>query len=261
MGYPFEHPIGNYRRPRAKYGCLVPLFVLGLIAGGLFYLWYNFQSNDSPTEPSDYSKALEDLQTSAAIMDIDNNGIEFSPRATQPAPFGSSTLTTSPVSTAEVMPDETSNLTLERRIYFPNADTFGQIVSVRQVAGGWDVSSLQDLVGHLEGTSWLGDVGNTVLAGHFEDELGRPGPFRYLYVAQVGDRIMIQEGVDSPLQVYEVREVFSTSPDDLEVLRHTQSPRLTLITCDSWNPNRETYEDRLVVVAELIGIFGVDSLP
>lgn len=258
MGYPFEHPIGNYRRPRAKFGCLIPLLVLGLIAGGLVYLWFNFRSVDTPAQQGDYGKALEDLQTSAAIMGIDDDISGTTSNTTQETPSGSGI---APVTTSESMPDESSNLLLERRVYFPNADTFGRIVPVRQVPGGWDVSGLQDLVGHLEGTSWLGDTGNTVLAGHFEDELGRPGPFRYLYVAQVGDRIMIQEGVDSPLQVYEVREVFSTSPDDLEVLRHTETPRLTLITCDSWNPNRETYEDRLVVVAEPIGIFAADDLP
>ena len=263
MGYSFDHPIGNYRRPRAKFGCLVPLFVLGLIAGGLVYLWFSFRSTDTPVQQDDFGKALEDLQTSAAIMDMDTDtdDSESAPLPTEEPPAGSGTSATVPVTTSEAVPDETSNLTVEQRVYFPNADTFGQIVPVRQVPGGWDVSSLHDLVGHLEGTSWLGNTGNTVLAGHFEDELGQPGPFRYLYVAQVGDRIMIQEGVDSSLQVYEVREVFSTSPDDLEVLRHTESPRLTLITCDSWNPNRETYEDRLVVVAEPIGIFAANDLP
>ncbi len=261
-GYPFEHPIGNYRRPRAKYGCMIPLLVIGLIIGGFFYLWFSFRSNDSVTsvEDNDYGKALEDIQTSAAMMGIDDEPANVPFTTIEPS-SDSSSATNQPVTTEEVDFNERSNLTIERRIYFPNADTFGQIVPVRQVPGGWDVSTLQDLIGHLEGTSWLGDAGNTVLAGHFEDEIGQPGPFRYLYVAKVGDRIMIQEGADNPLQVYEVREVFSTSPEDLEVLRHTNLPRLTLITCDAWNPDRETYEDRLVVVAEPIGIFGVDDLP
>ncbi|KAB2856639.1 MAG: class F sortase [Anaerolineae bacterium] len=122
----------------------------------------------------------------------------------------------------------------------------GVIVEVPRVPGGWDVQNLQSLVGHLEGTAWFGDSGNTVLAGHFEDEVGRPGPFRYLYEAQVGDRIIIQS---ETMMVYEVQQVFSTAPDDLEVLRHTDAPRLTLITCDTWSYETKRYEERLVVVA------------
>jgi LPXTG-site transpeptidase (sortase) family protein len=136
----------------------------------------------------------------------------------------------------------------KRRIIFPNANTAGEIVSVSRVPGGWDVSNLQKLVGHLEGTAWLDQSGNIVLAGHFEDEVGEPGPFRYLYFAEVGDLILVQDGEDTEY-VFEVRDVFRTEPDDLEVLRSTPEKRLTLITCDSWDPNRESYQERLVVIA------------
>jgi sortase (surface protein transpeptidase) len=53
--------------------------------------------------------------------------------------------------------------------------------------------------------------------------------------------------------VYEVREVFATAPDDLEVLRNTDEPRLTLITCDAWSYETNTYQERLIVVAVPIG--------
>ncbi|MBZ0318166.1 MAG: sortase [Anaerolineae bacterium] len=131
-------------------------------------------------------------------------------------------------------------------ILFPGVASAGVIVEVPRVPRGWDVQNLQSLVGHLEGTAWFGDSGNTVLAGHFEDEVGRSGPFRYLYEAQVGDHIIIQS---ETMMVYEVQQVFSTAPDDLEVLRHTDAPRLTLITCDAWNYKTKRYEERLVVVA------------
>lgn len=134
-------------------------------------------------------------------------------------------------------------------ILFPGVASAGVIVEVARVPGGWDVQNLQSLVGHLEGTAWFGDSGNTVLAGHFEDAIGRPGPFRYLYEAQVGDRIIIQTNQADAVMVYEVQQVFSTAPDDLEVLRHTDAPRLTLITCDSWSYETKRYEERLVVVA------------
>ena len=122
-----------------------------------------------------------------------------------------------------------------------------------RIPGGWDITYLQDLVGHLEGTSWLGDEGNTVLAGHFEDQLGNPGPFRYLYSAEIGDTITIEDNRTGDIVIYEVTEVFTTAPDNIEVLRHSTTPKLTLITCDSWDPSRETYAERVVVIAEPIG--------
>ncbi|MBI5930184.1 MAG: class F sortase [Chloroflexi bacterium] len=142
-----------------------------------------------------------------------------------------------------------------RTILFPGVASAGVIVDVPQVPGGWDVQNLQDLVGHLAGTAWFGNSGNTVLVGHFEDEIGRPGPFRYLYEAKVGDRILIQDNQSSVLSVYEVQQVFSTAPNDLEVLRHTDAPRLTLITCDAWSYASKRYEERLVVVAVPIGVY------
>lgn len=143
----------------------------------------------------------------------------------------------------------------EQRIIFPDAETAGKIVPVYLKNGNWDVSNLQQLVGHLERTAWLDRPGNIVLVGHFEDQYGNPGPFRYLYSAQIGDRILLQDGDISI--IYEVTEVFSTSPDDLEVLRNTETPRLTLITCDDWNYTTKVYDERLIVVAEPVETIAV----
>ncbi len=155
--------------------------------------------------------------------------------------------TTTPPVYATLLPQSLPTISpIINTILFPGVASAGVIVEVPRVPGGWDVQNLQSLVGHLEGTAWFGDSGNTVLAGHFEDEIGRPGPFRYLYEAQVGDRIIIQSAT---MMVYEVQQVFSTAPDDLEVLRHTDAPHLTLITCDAWSYETKRYEERLVVVA------------
>ncbi|MCQ3931735.1 MAG: hypothetical protein DPW16_14860 [Chloroflexi bacterium] len=153
---------------------------------------------------------------------------------------------TPPVDTTPLPQSSSTTSATFNTILFPGVASAGVIVEVPRVPGGWDVQNLQSLVGHLEGTAWFGDSGNTVLAGHFEDEIGRPGPFRYLYEAQVGDRIIIQS---TTMMVYEVQQVFSTAQDDLEVLRHTDAPRLTLITCDAWSYETKRYEERLVVVA------------
>lgn len=234
----FNHPAGRYyrsQRRRSWGGWLILVVIAAVLAGGTFlYL------NRNAEEP-----ALSDEAAAMATL------ASFSD-----APASSSSLSVTPISeetsVAQLALQPPSDATT-RRIYFPGVESYGQIVTVAKVPGGWDVSNLQQLVGHLEGTAWFDRPGNIVLAGHFEDELGNPGPFRYLYYAKVGDRILVQNGADAPLTVFEVREVFSTDPSNLEILRNTPETRLTLITCDDWNPNREVYDKRLIVVAEPIG--------
>ena len=50
---------------------------------------------------------------------------------------------------------------------------------------------------------------------------------------------------------YRVAEKFTVAATDLSVVYPTDTPRLTLITCDipSWNPANNSYDDRLVVIA------------
>lgn len=233
----YQHPMGKRGGQRSGFGCLIIIVGLAIIGGGTFVLANTRLGNTTDTA----DEALNDFATAGAIMN---------PNATPPAttnPTDTDTPTVFPT------PDLSTQVGRERRIYFPQAATVGRIVTAVRIPGGWDITYLQDLVGHLEGTSWLGDSGNTVLAGHFEDQVGVPGPFRYLYAAEIGDEIIIEDRGTGEILVYEVTDVFTTSPDDLEVLRHTDSPQLTLITCDNWNPNRETYTERVVVIAVPVG--------
>lgn len=215
------HPIGRSRQRRINLGCFGFVVMFGIILGIGSFIYFNLidtedSSNDTPSGDV-----------------VDNNVDDSDTRIGD---------TTNPEFAEPI----------ERHIYFPNAETAGTIVEAYRKPGGWEVGHLQQLVGHLEGTPWLGEDGNMVLAGHFEDELGRPGPFRYLYFAEIGDRILLQEG-NGPMHVYVVSDVFRTDPTDIEVLRKSDNPKLTLITCDSWSYDTATYEQRLVVVAEPVG--------
>lgn len=230
----YYHPMGGKHRSISRTGCLFS-FLLSAVLGGLLLFLFNPFNTDSGA----LDNAIADLETAEALL----NRNTFDPNdpandIIEPTLFPT--------------PDLRTERGIERRIYFPHANTVGQIVTAIRVPGGWDITYLQNLVGHLEGTSWLGDSGNTVLAGHFEDQLGNPGPFRYLYNAEIGDEIIIEDRSTGEVIIYGVTEVFTTAPNDLEVLRHTENPRITLITCDNWNPDRETYTERVVVVAEPI---------
>ena len=220
-----SHPMGRNRGGGANLGCFGVLILLGILIGVGAFIYFNVIDSEDSAPATDNNIA----DNNAADTTDQNSGVT----------------TTDGTDPAFEQP-------VERRIFFPNAETAGSIVEAYRKPGGWEVSHLQQLVGHLEGTPWLDEGGNMVLAGHFEDELGRPGPFRYLYFAEVGDRILIQEG-DGPMHVYIVNEVFRTDPNDLEILRKSDSPKLTLITCDSWSYQSAAYEQRLVVVAVPVG--------
>ncbi len=91
------------------------------------------------------------------------------------------------------------------------------------VEEGVDTSTLWKAVGHIPGTALPGERGNAVLAAH------RDTYFSGLRDLTVGDLLSFK----SPTATYSYR-VESTrivEPDDAEVLRPSNEPTLTLVTC------------------------------
>lgn len=119
-------------------------------------------------------------------------------------------------------------------------------------AGSWAINPWERQVGHLQGTAWLGESGNTVLGGHSRYPNGNPGVFLRLYDVRVGDYILVTE--DGQERRYVVSAVRVVRYDDLTVLYPTPHSRLTLITCDvpSFNPIDNVYYERLVIVADRV---------
>jgi sortase A len=88
---------------------------------------------------------------------------------------------------------------------------------------GADDDQLERGAGHLPGSALPGNRGNTVLAAH------RDTFFRPLRSIRVGDRVKIhQPHGDS---VYIVKAAWIVEPDQVDVLKPTAEPALTLITC------------------------------
>jgi sortase A len=88
---------------------------------------------------------------------------------------------------------------------------------------GTDGSTLNHAVGRIAGTSRPGEPGNIGIAGH------RDGFFRGLKDVRVGDAIELRtlKGTDT----YVVDQIQIVSPRQVEVLRPTSVPSLTLVTC------------------------------
>ena len=88
---------------------------------------------------------------------------------------------------------------------------------------GTDDLTLNHAVGRIAGTSRPGESGNIGIAGH------RDGFFRGLKDVRVGDAIELKtlKGTDT----YIVDQIQIVSPRQVEVLRSTSVPSLTLVTC------------------------------
>jgi sortase A len=136
-----------------------------------------------------------------------------------------------------------------RRITFPGAQVTAPIIPAGRVGGTWETRHLGENVGHLVGTSWLGETGgNIVLAGHVESATGAPGPFAHLFEARIGDMIIVQDG--DRQERFMVKQILRAEPEDIQFVAQDGRPRLTLITCTDWDFETQTYDGRLVVVAD-----------
>jgi LPXTG-site transpeptidase (sortase) family protein len=151
-----------------------------------------------------------------------------------------------------VLPTPTIDpLDVPRTISFAGARTTARIINAARTAESWETRYLGDSVGHLEGTAWFDDPGgNIVLAGHVTDYLGRTGPFAYLFEAEIGDEITLTEG--DVRHAYRVTAVEHANPEDVFYVAQDGVPRLTLITCDDWDNETQTYNQRVVLIAEPI---------
>lgn len=154
------------------------------------------------------------------------------------------------LTSADVLPTPTIDYSApQRTITFPGALVTSRIINAARTPDSWETRYLGDAVGHLQGTSWIGEPGgNVVLAGHVTNERGEPGPFAYLFEARVGDEVLVYDG-DARYR-YRVALIEHILPEAVEYVYQDGIPRLTLITCDDWNFGAQQYDSRLVVVAE-----------
>lgn len=214
-----------YRRRSSSSRTFLTLIVFGMI-GGIAFLIYDGLSHPAPPTPA----------TPPATISVTDVPTQIVAQAPTDMPLIATTPTSAPVITTLVIPALAVN---------------APIIDVYLVEGVWDVSLLGGNVGHLQGTARVGEVGNVVLSGHVELRDGHKGVFGLLNQAEVGDRIIVFHG-DEQLQ-YVITEVYTTTPDDLTPVYPTIEPRLTLITCGSYDFLSNQYLERTIVVAEPIG--------
>jgi LPXTG-site transpeptidase (sortase) family protein len=127
------------------------------------------------------------------------------------------------------------------------------IVGVPFVEDTWDVSWLDANTGWLEGSATPTWAGNTVLTGHVWDANNQPGVFADLKSLKYGDQFYIHAWGQT--YTYEVREnKLVTSGNTKTVLQNEDLDWITLLTCESYNPNAQTYPFRRMVRAVLVKV-------
>ena len=112
---------------------------------------------------------------------------------------------------------------------------------------GIDNEDLLKGPGHYPGTALPGTAGNFALAAH-RTLRGLPSFFYHLNRVKPGDEIRVVTAQYTAR--YVVERVFVVPPTELGVIGPTESPALTLTTCDP--PGTE--DQRLIVRAMLIGV-------
>ena len=113
----------------------------------------------------------------------------------------------------------------------------------RIVLAGASGSSLAFGPGHLFGSSFPGQQGNTVIAGH------RDTHFRFLKDIQRGELIQLQSLTGKMIQ-YKVSETIIVDEKQTEYLANTSENTLTLITCYPFDAIRPGGPLRYLVIAK-----------
>lgn len=152
----------------------------------------------------------------------------------------------------EVIPPDTRIVI--PRIY-KNIPVIG-VTSENLIARKWEElekdiqEALRAGVVHYPGTALPGEKGNSVFTGHssyYAWDAGRfKDVFSLLHEVQIGDKIVIFH--QQKKFVYEVFDIATVAPAQINVLNQTEDERLTLITCTPLGTNLK----RLVVSAKRI---------
>jgi LPXTG-site transpeptidase (sortase) family protein len=131
----------------------------------------------------------------------------------------------------------------------PEAGIQAPIIRIFLGEHSWNVTGLGRNAGHLNGTGWIDQPGNIVLAGHVEMADGEPGIFASLDNLTTGDWVTLRLPSQEE-RFYKVSDVLTIDPQDLSVLFPTDTERLTLVTCGAYNFMTNKYNERIVVIAD-----------
>jgi LPXTG-site transpeptidase (sortase) family protein len=137
----------------------------------------------------------------------------------------------------------------------PSQNIKTNIVGVPQAENKtWDVKWLENNTGWLNGTAFPTWEGNSVLTAHVTNANGLPGPFEKLKDLKYGDQVIVHLGGQS--YIFEVRtSVPVRAGGSVYAFQHLEGASyLTLITCQNYDEQTNSYRFRRVVRAVLVDV-------
>lgn len=249
-------------------GCLVPPYTKVTITGGTFYLdnspkFDEYRVAYARRETYNIAHLFFNVYVKECEKKIPNTGISLrSPlkvneRIDAAAPLTSITRNSfqSPLKINAKVNDATSYVFTGNSLRIPaiglGMETPIPIVHVYYEEGSdgmkWDLSTLGNYVGELEGGSYIPYGGNSVLTGHYWSG----GVFKNLEGLNLEDEIYIY-GNDGVKYIYKVVQKFIAQPEDVyEMFQQVGDRSLTLVTCENYNLVTDEYERRYIVRAVL----------
>jgi sortase A len=146
---------------------------------------------------------------------------------------------------------------IPKRIIIDSLDLEIDIISVGVAQDGYlETPKDWNVAGWYTKSARPSEVGNMLIDGHYDNNYGNPAAFWKLKNLKAGDKVSI---LDSYGRMYDYTVVNSyyvgiNDPSRLSVFdSSTNVPALTLITCGGvWNAAKQTYNERLVIDAELV---------
>ncbi len=103
-------------------------------------------------------------------------------------------------------------------------------------------------------SAFPGHKGNLIIDGHYDTSTGGAAAFWNLKNLKVSDKVVVADefGVEHTYVVKELIHVSISDTDRLDKLNKHSGRTLTLITCGGfWNPIVGTYDERLIIKAEI----------
>jgi len=147
------------------------------------------------------------------------------------------------------------NSGLPIRIKIPKLSVDAAVQNVGVTTEGkMDVPSNSVDVGWFKFGPRPGEIGNAVIAGHFDGENGTSGVFDKLHLLRPGDKIHIENDKGRTTSfIVQVARTYDSAEDVPDVFGQNVGNRLNLITCDGvWVEAQKSYTKRLVIYADIV---------
>ena len=170
--------------------------------------------------------------------------------------FGPS-LTPSPSPTPTASPTPTPTpVQLPTSISIPSIGIVGASTEYLSITadGSMETPHQSGSVGWLQLGPKPGEIGSSIISGHYDDQYGQPAVFYTLKYVQKGADIIMHmvDGSDRQFVVDFVGEVDAYGNNIDAITRQTEYPSLTLVTCHGvWDVQNHIYSKRLVVYASM----------